>query len=269
MLTIPALGLGTWGYGGKFERDPSTTNQSIVLIREALKIGYRLIDMAEIYGQGLTEEIVGQAIQGFPREQLYLVSKVWKEHLKYEELIVAVERSLRRLQINYLDLYLIHWPMETVPFAETMPAMEKLVKEGKVRGIGVSNFSVAQLEEAQRCLASIKLVANQIEYNLFSRAAEQEIIPYCRARGITVISYRPLAKGKIPMNESPLLREIANKYNKTPAQVALNWLIAEKTVPIPKAGSVAHLQENFGALGWQLATEDTELLRNSFPLPDR
>ncbi len=259
-LPLPHLGLGTWGMGGKWERDPSNVDESVDAIRLGLSLGLRIIDVAELYGQGLAEEIVGKAITGRPREQVYIISKVWKEHLAYDDVLKATEGSLERLNTPYIDLYLVHWPNEKVPLSETMHAMEHVLDEGLVRAIGVSNFSPELIEEAQATLAHSKLVANEIEYNLSARTSKQEIIPYCHAHDIDVIAYRPLAKGAFADADNATLEEIAQRYGKTKNQIALNWLISQGTIPIPKSSNPAHIRENVGALGWSLLQEDIACL---------
>ena len=250
------MGMGTWGMGGKYEKDPSNVDESVKILRAGLNMGIKLIDVAELYGQGLTEEIVGEAIAGRAREDIFNISKVWKSNLRYDDVLKAMRGSLERLKTDYVDLYLIHWPSEEIPLDETMRAMERLAGEGLARNIGVSNFSVELLKEAQSHLKRVKIAANQIEYSLTERSAEKEIIPYCQKNGIKVVAYRPLARGSLAGSQNKALETLALKYNKTPVQVALNWIISKGIVVIPKSGSVAHLRENQGALGWSLDEAD-------------
>ncbi|MEK7208391.1 MAG: aldo/keto reductase [Patescibacteria group bacterium] len=262
-MNLPLLGMGTWGMGGRFEQESANRRESIDALRYGLELGIRLIDVAEIYGAGLSEKIVGEAIKGFPRDEVFIISKVWKEHLRYDAVLRAARASLERLGADYLDLYLVHWQNPAVPLQETMKAMEKLVKEGLAREIGVSNFDVPLMREAQTHLSRARLFANQIEYNLAARAAEKEVIPFCKAQGMRVIAYRPLAKGAIPNTANALLAELAARYGKTPAQVALNWVVSKGMTAIPKAGRIAHIKENLGSLGWRLSPEDSALLDDS------
>lgn len=255
-MEMPLLGMGTWGMGGKYERDPSNAKESVEILKAGLDLGIRLIDVAELYGGGLTEEIVSEAIKDYKREDIFIISKVWKDNLRYEDVLKAIQGSLKRLKTGYIDLYLVHWPNDEIPLSETMRAMEYLADEGLARYIGVSNFSVELLKEAQNRLDHAKIAANQIEYNLIERSAEKDIIPYCQKNGIKVIAYRPLARGGLAGSENKTLEALAQKYNKTPAQIALNWIIFKDIVAIPKAGSIAHLKENYGALGWSLEAED-------------
>ena len=182
-------------------------------------------------------------------------------------MITAAERSLKRLRTPYIDLYLIHWPNLAVPLGETMKALDRLVEEGKIKHIGVSNFSVEQLREAQRHTA-YHITANQIEYNLavrekghYAAGMGTEIVPYCQRNNLFVVAYRPLDKGRLAQPGMPLVGQLAEKYGRTPAQIALRWLLEQKNVVvIPKATVPAHLQENCGALGWKLEQEDIEKL---------
>lgn len=242
--------------GGKFEKDPSNIKESVEVLRAGLDLGIKLIDVAEIYGQGLTEEIVGEAIKNYERKNVFIISKVWKTNLRYGDVLKAMRGSLKRLKTDYVDLYLVHWPNDEIPLAETMRAMEHLSDEGLAHYIGVSNFSVELLKEAQSHLDRAKIAANQIEYNLIERSAEKYIIPYCQKNGIKVIAYRPLARGGLAGSQNEAIEALAKKYGKTTAQVALNWIISKEIVAIPKAGSIAHLRENYGALGWSLDAYD-------------
>lgn len=259
-MELPQLGLGTWGMGGKFERDPSNAEESAKLLSYGFDLGWRLVDVAERYGEGLTEEILGRALAGRKREEFTIISKVWREHLRCDDVLRAAEGSLKRLDTGYIDLYLIHWPNPAVPLQQTIAAMETLRERGLIRHIGVSNFSVALMEEAQSLLKNAPLAANEIEYNLVARGAERDVMPYCRKHGIRVIAYRPLAKGALLSARNAALDALAKKYEKTPAQVTLNWIIRQGITAIPKAGSREHLRENWGALGWELTDEDARML---------
>jgi diketogulonate reductase-like aldo/keto reductase len=254
--------MGTWGMGGRYERDASTTLASIEALQAGLSLGLKIIDTAELYGEGLTEEIVGRAIQG-KRDEVYLITKVWKEHLHYDAVLRAAEGSLTRLGTDRIDLYLVHWPSEDVPLEETMQAMEKLVEDGMVGAIGVSNFSPALMEEAQSHLKHTKLAASQFEYNILTREPERDVIPYCRAHDMDIIAHRPFAKGVVAGNANALLTQLATAYGKTPNQVALNWILSQGIVAIPKSSNPQHLKENVGALGWELSAADIERLRSA------
>lgn len=259
-LPQPHLGMGTWGMGGTYERMPNNSDASVAALEFGLSKGLKIIDVAELYGEGLSEEIVGRAIAG-RREAVYVISKVWKTNLKYDDVLRAAYGSLERLATNYIDLYMIHWPNQEIPLSETMKALEKLVEDKIIKAIGVSNFSVTLMEEAQSYLRNTKIVANEFEYNVLVRDAEQEMIPYCRSHDIDMIAYRPFAKGVLTKTTTTTLEELAQKYSKTTNQVLLNWIISQDMVAIPKSGNIEHLEENIGALGWELSSKDIERLR--------
>lgn len=269
---IPVLGLGTWEMGGKITPNKSNDDQYINAIQTAIEMGYEHIDTAEMYGAGHTEELVGQAIKKFDRGNLFLTSKVSPQNLHYQDLIKSAEASLKRLGIDCLDLYLIHKPNSRIPISETMQAMDELVSQGLTRFIGVSNFSVPQLKQAIKA-ADNPIVTNQIEYNLiyqnkqgeFNRNMKDEIIPFCQEEDIIVTAFRPLAKAKLLKSNYKILDKMAQKYNKTQAQIAINWLVSQDNViTIPKATTVEHLKDNLGAVGWNLSQEDHNQLTERF-----
>lgn len=274
-VKIPVLGIGTWKMGGGLRADRKHDKECIFAIKTAVRLGMTHIDTAELYGNGHAEELVGEAIQGFKREELFITTKVKPENLRYDDLISAAKGSLKRLKTSHIDLYLIHAPNPDIPIEETMKAMDYLVENGFTRFIGVSNFSVTQIEEAQKH-AKNKIVANQIEYNLLTRNRgqftsnmESKIIPYCQKNGIMVIAYKPLAKGELAKPGIKLLDELAEKYDKTQAQIALNWLISKPNIiTIPKAVRIEHIKENLGAIGWRLSEEDMRRLDYGFPAKD-
>ncbi|MDO8594369.1 MAG: aldo/keto reductase [bacterium] len=262
-MELPLLGMGTWGMGGTFEKDPSNFDASIESLRFGFELGLRLIDVAELHGGGLTEEIVGEAIKGYKREEMHIISKVSRDHLKHDDVLRAIEGSLKRLGTDYIDLYLIHKlpPGMTEPPAETFEALERLLREGLVRHIGVSNFTPAQIEKAESYLTESRLEANEIEYNLLYQGQQKETIPFSKARGMKLIAHRPLAKGLLGNTEHETLKTLSRKYGKSPVQIALNWILSQDITAIPKASSKEHLKENIGALGWKLSDEDIALLR--------
>ncbi|MHA1596075.1 MAG: aldo/keto reductase [Candidatus Asgardarchaeia archaeon] len=232
-------------------------------MRKAVSLGMWLIDTAEFYGAGHAEEVVGMAIEAFDRDEVFVVTKVWHTNLRYNDVIKAAERSLKRLKTDYIDLYLVHWPNPNIPLRETMKAMEKLVEDGMVLYVGVSNFDVSLMEEARSYFSHTDIVANQVKYNLLDRNVEKDVLPYCQEERITLIAYTPLEKGLLA--NDPFLSEIGKKYGKTSAQVALNWLISkDMVVAIPKAIEMEHIEENAGAMGWQLSEEDMKLIDEKF-----
>ena len=246
---LPEIGFGTWNYTGGTEP-----------IRAAIRDGAYLIDTAESYG---TEDIVGEAIQG-RRAEVFLATKVSPRHFRRAELIAAAERSLRRLRTDYIDLYQLHWPNYTVPIGESMAAMEELVEAGKVRFIGVSNFSVRELKKAQAALTKNRIVSNQVRYSLIDRTIEEESLRFCQQTRVTVIAYSPLGTTFSTLqahDPERVLEQIAIATRKTDAQVALNWVVTPgNTVAIPKASNVAHVIDNCGASSWRLSSTDYEFL---------
>lgn len=266
-FSIPVFGIGTWQMGGRKEHDPGNDDgRDIAAIRAALDAGITHIDTAEVYAAGYAEQLVAQALQGYDRTKIFLVSKVHADHLRHDDVIRSCEASLRRLQTDYLDLYLIHRPNPAIPLQETMAAMSELKDRGLIRAIGLSNATKEILVQAQQ-LTPHKIVCNQVHYNLLIREPEATgLLPYCQQNDVLLVAYRPLQKGEFVINPPDVLVRIAEKYKKTTAQVAINWLVSQKNVAtIVKTSSLAHLQENLGALGWAMDEEDIELLRGEFP----
>ena len=238
----------------------------IAAIRKGIELGINLIDTAQVYQ---TEPLIAEAIKEYRRDELFIATKVLFLHLRYNQVLRAAERSLRNLQTSYIDLYQIHQPSPLVPIKETMSAMEKLVEEGKVRYIGVSNFSLAQFKAAEGALSRCELISNQVEYNLKVRRIETDLLPYCEENNIAVMAYRPIAHGALAEPSGDLrevIDEISERYGgKNPAQIAINWLLSKRKVifPIPRASRPARVIENAGALGWSLEAVDMAKLENS------
>jgi diketogulonate reductase-like aldo/keto reductase len=267
-VEIPVLGLGTWGIGGFGSRLLGGEDADVQALRLGLDLGMRFIDTAEMYANGHSEEVVAKAVKS-EREKVFIATKVSPEHLSYDGVLNSCNASLRRLETKYVDLYQVHWPNTRIPISETMKAMEHLVEQGKVRYVGVSNFSVEQTREAQEALSKNSLVSNQVEYSLVNRSIEDYLLPYCAKERITVIAYSPIARGHIAQGgrsgQWRMLDQVSAKYNKTRAQVALNWLLAKTpVVAIPKAASLEHVRENGGAAGWRLSEEDQKALSEAF-----
>jgi len=267
-VKIPVLGLGTWGIGGFSSMSEAEDPESVEALRLGLKLGMSFIDTAEMYARGHSEEVVAKAVQN-QRKNVFIATKVSPGHLSREGVLRACESSLRRLQISYIDLYQVHWPNPRIPISETMKAMEHLVDDGKVRYIGVSNFSVQQTQETQTALSRTYLASNQVEYSLLDRSIEDELLPYCEKERITVIAYSPVAKGEIARGKSGerwrVLDQVASERGKTRIQVALNWLITKNpVVAIPKAASLEHVNENAGSVGWKLSAENVRALDEAF-----
>ncbi|MDQ3888046.1 MAG: aldo/keto reductase [Thermoproteota archaeon] len=267
-LGVPVIGMGTWMIEG---RSRDAERQAIEALRLGLDLGMNHIDTAEMYGNGQAEELIAKAVDD-RREQVFLVSKVLPSNGSYQGTLKACERSLKRLKTDFIDLYLIHWPSSQHPIEETMRAMEKLVDEGKIRFIGVSNFDVEQLREAQSALKKYRIACDQVLYHLAYRGIEQDLLPYCAENGIAIVGYSPFGHGNFPSSHSrggKVLAEIAKRHNRTIRQVALNYLTRDPNLfTIPKAGNPDHVRDNSGGVGdWKLTDEDIRAINRMFPPP--
>ena len=264
---LPEYGLGTWGMGGRQRYDPDNDDQAdIQAIQTAIEAGITHLDTAEIYAAGHAEIFVGQTIKGYDRAKLFLASKVSGDHLGYDQVLRACERSLKRLGTDYLDLYLIHWYNHHYPLAKTIQAMDKLVDDGLVKWIGVSNFNTTHLKKAQE-LSSHPIVCNQVHYSLEFRESEVTgLLKYCQENNVMLVAWRPIGKGKLTAQVPEVVNDICQKYSKTPAQIAINWLVSQpNVVTISKTRSAKHLKENLGGVGWQMKPTDVEKLRREYP----
>lgn len=267
-VDVPVIGMGTWTMEG---RSGVAERRAIEALHLGLDLGMNHIDTAEMYGNGRTEELVAEAVDG-QREQVFLVSKVLPSNASYEGTLKACERSLKRLKTNFIDLYLLHWPSSQHPIEETMRAMEKLVDEGMIKFIGVSNFDVEQLREAQNVLMKHRIACNQVLYHLAYRGIELDLLPYCAKNEIAIVGYSPFGHGNFPSSHSrggKVLAEIAKRHNRTVRQVALNFLTRDSNLfTIPKASNPDHIRENSGAVGnWKLTDDDIAAIYRTFPLP--
>ncbi len=260
-VKVPVLGLGTWGMGGGMRPDYSQDKKYIEAIQYALSKSIIHIDTAEIYAAGHAEQLVGEAVKKFDRKKLFITTKVSPHHLFTSgQIIKSCNSSLKRLKMDYIDLYLIHWPNPLAPMKNIMATFDKLVDEDKIRFIGVSNFSIHQLADAQKYTKN-KIVSNQVQYSLLHREPEKEMLEFCVQNKIILTAYSPLGQGQLITSSLPALDRIAEKYNKTPIQVALRWLIEKpQVIVIPKASSKAHVDELLGSLNWKLKKEDQEFL---------
>lgn len=264
---IPIVGLGTWGIGGEMRPDSSQDQDGIRALRLGLDLEMKFIDTAEMYAAGHSEEVVRLALEG-RRDRVFVASKVSPRNFGYDNVLAAADRSLKRLGLKQLDLYQLHWPNPNIPIGETMRAMEKLVKDGKTRYIGVSNFSVEQMKEAQESLSHEKIVSNQVEYSLIDRSIEARILPYCQKESLTVIAYSPLGQGKIPRgrgSDFKILDEVSGRLGKSRNQIALSWVLHhDSVVTIPKAAVLDHVRENASIADWTLPSEDYKRLAEAF-----
>ncbi len=247
---LPVIGQGT---GGGFANHEVSERLCIDSIKYGIDCGMTFIDTAEAYAGGRSEELVGKAIVGV-RESIFLATKVAPENLRLGDVLTAAEASLRRLRTDYIDLYQVHWPNPAVRIDETIRAMERLVKDGKVRYIGVSNFSLREIQMTETVFSENMLVSQQQEYNLFDRTVEDGILPYCQKQGILFIAYSPLDQGiKWSSEKTRVLQRFAEKYDKTTSQIALNWLIwHDNVIAIPRSVNKCHIMENAMAGDFQL-----------------
>ena len=242
---MPILGLGTWQLKGR---------QCERIVKAAIDLGYTHIDTAWMYQN---QREIGKALRNVPidREDIFLTTKIWHTHLKYAEVLAQFEECLSDLQMDYVDLLLIHHPGSSVPVAETLEAFQKLHEAGQVKSIGISNFSITQVEEACE-VSELPICTNQVEYHV--RNNRSELRDYCHARGVVMTAHRPLAVGNLAGDA--VLGGIGEQYGKTAAQVALRWLIQQEIVTIPKSGSVPHLRENLDVFAWSLTETEMQTL---------
>jgi diketogulonate reductase-like aldo/keto reductase len=263
---VPALGLGTWRMG----EAASQRAGEVKAVRLALELGYRVIDSAEMYGEGGAETVVGLALQqalkaGLARESLFVVSKVYPHNASVDGVLAACERSLRRLQLDHVDLYLLHW-RGAVPLAQTVQGFETLQRRGWIRHWGVSNFDSDDLLELDAVPGGGACAANQVWYSLSQRGVEFELLPRQRLRQMPLMAYSPIDQGALA--DHPALHALAEKHAATPAQVALAWVLSQPGVmALPKASSAIHLRHNRAAARLRLGADDHALLDRLFPPP--
>lgn len=257
---VPALGMGTWNMGD----DRATRAEEIATLRLGLDLGLRLIDTAEMYGEGLSESLIGEAIAG-RRDDVFLVSKVYPHNASRRGIAAACERSLRRLGTDRLDLYLLHWRGD-VPFEETLEGLQALQRDGKIRQYGVSNLDLSDMEEWWDAPGGDQIAVNQLLYNLSRRGIEWDLLPWLHERRVPVMAYSPIEQARLVRH--PKLVRFAQECGMTPAQVALAWLLArDDIIAIPKTGHRERLRENIGALSHTLTAEQLATLDSIFPPP--
>lgn len=258
---VPVLGQGTWYMGDHASRRAD----EIATLRLGLDFGMTLVDTAEMYGDGASEKLVGEAIAG-RRDEVFLVSKVLPSNATRHGTIAACERSLKRLGTDRIDLYLLHWRGRT-PFAETIAAFETLQDAGKIRHWGVSNMDIDDMREIARAPGGDAMAVNQILYNLTRRGIEYDLLPQAQARGLPLMAYSPIEQGRL--TEYPEVQDIADRHGVSPAQIALAWVLRQQgVIAIPKASTPAHVQQNRAALEVQLTAQDLMELDDAFPPPD-
>ncbi len=260
---VPAISQGTWrigeGHRGRAEEEAA--------IRLGIDLGLTLIDTAEMYGEGRSEEVVGRAIAG-RRDAVFLVTKVYPHNASRSGVAKACARSLRRLGVEWIDLYLLHWP-GSVPVAETIEAFEALREQGKIGAWGVSNFDVEDMEEVTAIAGGEACATDQVLYNPEARGIEFDLLPWARQRRMPLMAYSPLGQAGRLLRSKALV-EVARRHNATPAQVAIAWSIRSSIViSIPKAGDAAHVRENAGAASLVLTDEDLAAIDAAHPPPQR
>ncbi len=264
-LQVPKVGFGTWSIGGQSTPDLSLDSVSRAALRSALELGYTHFDTAEYYADGHAEELLGQTIRemGVRREDLFLTTKVSPEHLHADDILRACDRSLRRLGVDFVDLYLIHWPNPRIKLEESFGALNRLVREGKVRYLGVSNFKLKMLQESM-ALSETPLLTNQVPYSLPEKTyLDNGVIAYCQQNDILVTAYSPVKFRNLNVNAT--LKAIAAAHGATSYQVALAWLIAQpRIITIPMSFDPAHQKENLEAMNLELSASETEQLSNLY-----
>jgi aldehyde reductase len=258
--SVPALGQGTWNIGD----DPKRRAQEIAALRRGIELGLTLVDTAEMYGDGRSESLVGEAIAGL-RDEVFLVSKVYPHNASRRGMPKSCDASLQRLGVDTIDLYLLHWP-GGVPLAETVEAFESLQRAGKIRHWGVSNFDAEGMQELWNTPGGEAAQTNQVLYNLGERGIEWDLVPALRERGVPVMAYSPFDQGRL-LKRGPLAR-FAKKHGMTPGQVAVAWLLAQADViAIPKSGDPQRVEENAAALARPLTAAELQELDHLFAPP--
>jgi diketogulonate reductase-like aldo/keto reductase len=257
---VPVLGMGTWGLG----EDLSRRTDEIAALKVGIELGMRVIDTAEMYGDGSAEELVAAAIAG-RRDELFLVSKVLPWHATKQGTIEACEGSLSRLGTDHLDLLLLHWRGQ-VPLRDTLAGFEALMQDGRIRRWGVSNFDLEDMEELLALPGGNAVSTDQVLYNVTRRSIEFDLLPWCQQQRIPCMAYSPIERGRLADNV--VLQAIAQRHDATPAQVALAWVLRqERVIAIPRAGTPEHARQNHGALALKLSAADLHALDRAFPPP--
>jgi len=263
-LALPKIGFGTWKIGGNSSANPALESKSLAALRHALEIGYTHFDTAEMYAGGHSEELVGQAVRqsGKPREEMFITSKVTPAHLGYDAVLTACKNSLHRLKMEYIDLYLIHWPGTGVKYEDTFRAFNKLVRDGKVKHLGVSNFNLKLLKQSQS-LSETPIVTNQVPFSLSDRSyAKNGELEYCQQNDILFTAYSPVDEGNLRSTRT--LESIAKAHHATIYQIALAWVIsAPRVITIPMSFNPGHIKENFVSADIELSPAEIQRLNES------
>jgi diketogulonate reductase-like aldo/keto reductase len=260
-VTLPKIGFGMWQIGGGSYPDPNLDSVSTAALHAALETGYTHFDTAESYASGHSEELLGRAIRetNTNREDVFVTTKVSPEHLRHADILRSCENSLRRLKMDYIDLYLIHWPGTWTDYEETFGALNQLVRDGKLRHLGVSNFNLKLLKQARQ-LSETPILTDQVPYRLPDRTyVENGVLAYCQQNDILLTAYSPLKFRNLTVNKT--LQVIANAHSATPYQIALAWLAAQRRViTIPMSRDPQHIHENFVAADIELSQEEFQRL---------
>ena len=266
-IQISAIGFGT---GDFFWDSDLSDTQKVELIRLAIEKGINIVDTAEEYGNGSSEVIVGEATQDI-RDQVVIASKFSPQHHSHEDVLRCCDESLKRLKTDFIDIYQIHWPNPAIPLKETMEALINLYQDGKIRAIGISNYSLRGIKKAQKYLGNILLSSLQMEYNLFERTIEENgILSYCKKNNISLLAYSPLDQGQMSVishNRKALLMDIAKKHGRSLHQIILNFIISRSpVVAIMRTTSKRHLVENVQAMTLELSKKEVRLIEKTFPI---
>lgn len=259
-INVHPIGVGTWNIGsirtdeGKVEALYGNEGKEIKAIQHSISQGQNHIDTTELYGVGHTEEVVGQAISSFKRDDLYLAAKLWKTHVAKDAVRPAVEKMLKRLQTDYIDILYIHAPWDDAPWVAALTQIDALIEEGVVRNLGVSNFKISHLKKAMR-IAQNRIFANQLHFNpMYKQDATKTVRSFCKENDIDVVAYRPIERQAV--NSNPAIQKVAQKHKATCAQISLAWLRQLGVYSIPKAISHAHINENLRSLDITLSDKE-------------
>lgn len=260
--SLPSLGMGTWRMG----ENSKDFDDEVLALRHGLGLGFSLIDTAEMYGEGGAEEVVSEAIKG-RRQSVFLVSKVYPHNASRDGAIAACNRTLKRLNTDYLNLYLLHW-RGSYPLSETLEAFQQLKQAGKIRDYGVSNFDTDDMEEAMQVPGGDAIATNQVLYNLSRRGIERNLLPWCTQRQMPVMAYSPVEQGRILNNAT--LKQLAKERDASAAQIASAWLLQQPNVVIiPKSSRIDHIEQNYAAQHLALSPQELETLEVAFPAPKK
>ena len=265
-VILPKIGFGTWSIGGETRANPKLDETSLTALRSALEIGYTHFDTAEYYAAGHSEELLGRAIRETKtrREDVFITTKVSPEHLSYNDVLKSCENSLRHLNMDYIDLYLIHWPSRSISkLDEAIPALNKLVSDGRVRHLGVSNFNIKWLQRSQE-LSETPIITNQVPYRLPDKTyVANGVIEYCQQNDILITAYSPVKFRSMRINQT--LNQIAESHSATPFQIALAWLVMQpRVITIPMSFNPQHIKENFDAAKIKLSDKEMSQLADEW-----